>query len=55
MVKGKLVKELLVKNEELLGLIVDGSEQYDDFMIIREIFEQYCDELETISEDLVDE
>lgn len=51
MIKKKVIEELTEKSESMLNLIIEAESHDDDFSVIRELFEQFVDELGALDED----
>jgi hypothetical protein len=48
MLKNKIIEELVLLSTEMLNLIVEAEEQDPDFTILRELLEQFDDEVKAI-------
>ena len=51
MLKSKIVDELIEQSSSMLNLVVEAGEQYPDFSILRELLEQFDDELKALADE----
>jgi len=48
MLKSKIIEDLVLRSTEMLELIVEAEEQDSDFSMLRELLEQFDDELKAV-------
>jgi len=51
MLKSKIIEELVLRSTEMLELIVEAEAQDPDFSMIRELLEQFDDEVKAIADE----
>jgi len=51
MLKSKVLEELSHQSISMTDLIAESEEQYPEFSILRELFEQFTDELKAVTDD----
>ena len=51
MLKSKIIEDLVLRSTEMLELIVEAEEQDPDFSMLRELLEQFDDELKAIADE----
>jgi len=51
MIKSKVIEELTQQSIPMLDLIVDSEELNPEFSVLRELFEQFADELKTLNDE----
>ena len=51
MLKSKVIDELISQSSSMLDLLVEAGEHDGDFILLRELLEQFDDELKAISDE----
>jgi len=51
MLKSKIIEDLVLRSTEMLELIVEAEEHDPDFSMVRELLEQFDDELKAIADE----
>lgn len=51
MLKSKIIEDLVLRSTEMLDLVVNAEEHDSDFTMLRELLEQFYDELKVIADE----